>query len=182
MLISCPGKYMSISASKNNLWIPCLRYCGFMPKKSIHPNWEEKAIAPIKTPKVLRLRSTDGVAHNHELSCLIGHIGDLLVDIYTAKCGAYLHFTVVLNDGGKGAQFRRNGCSIWAVEVRNLARNTHLKVYDQQEPSEESKDDYVDGYGVLHQQIILVSYNKLYSPKPISPSDTFFVVGLVIPV
>ena len=88
----------------------------------------------------------------------------------------------MLNDGDKGAQFRRNGCSIWAVEVRNLARNTHLKVYDQQEPSEESKDDYVDSYGVLHQQIILVSYNKLYSPKPISPSDTFFVVGLVIPV
>ena len=55
---------------------------------------------------------------------VIGHIGDLLVDIYTAKCGAYLHFTVVLNDGGKGAQSRRNGCSICAVEVRNLARNT----------------------------------------------------------
>lgn len=44
--------------------------------------------------------------------------------IYTAKCGAYLHFTVVLNNGGKGAQSRRNGCSICAVEVRNLARNT----------------------------------------------------------
>ena len=58
----------------------------------------------------------------------------------------------------------------------------YLKVYDQQEPSEESKDDYVDSYGILHQQIILVSYNKLYSPKLISPSDTFFVVGRVIPV
>ena len=52
------------------------------------------------------------------------HTGDLLADIYTAKYGAYLHFTVVLNDGGKGAQFRRNGCSICAVEVRNLGRNT----------------------------------------------------------
>ena len=41
----------------------------------------------------------------------------------------------------------------------------YLKVYDHQEPSEESKDDYVDSYGILHQQIILVSYNKLYSPK-----------------
>ena len=28
------------------------------------------------------------------------------------------------NTGGKGAQFRRNGCSICAVEVLNLARNT----------------------------------------------------------
>ena len=43
---------------------------------------------------------------------VIGHTGDLLVDIYTAKYDAYLHFTAVLNDGGKGAQFRRNGCSI----------------------------------------------------------------------
>ena len=57
---------------------------------------------------------------------VIGHTGDLLADIYTAKYGAYLHFTVVLNDGGKGAQFRRNGCSICAIEVRNLARNTQL--------------------------------------------------------
>ena len=43
---------------------------------------------------------------------VIGHTSDLLVDIYTAKYDAYLHFTAVLNDGGKGAQFRRNGCSI----------------------------------------------------------------------
>ena len=43
---------------------------------------------------------------------VIGHTGDLPVDIYTAKYDAYLHFTAVLNDGGKGAQFRRNGCSI----------------------------------------------------------------------
>ena len=56
---------------------------------------------------------------------VIGHTGDLLVDIYTAKYGAYLHFTAVLNNGGEGAQFRRNGCSICAVEVRNLTRNTH---------------------------------------------------------
>ena len=55
-----------------------------------------------------------------------GHTGDLLADIYTAKYGAYLHFTVLLNDGGKGAQSRRNGCSICAVEVRNLERNTHI--------------------------------------------------------
>jgi len=43
---------------------------------------------------------------------VIGHIGDLLVDIYTAKCDAYLHFNAVLNASGKRAQFRRNGCSI----------------------------------------------------------------------
>ena len=58
---------------------------------------------------------------------VIGHKGDLLVDIYTAKCDAYLHFTAVLNDGGEDAQSRRNGCSISAVTVRNLTRNTQVE-------------------------------------------------------
>ena len=43
---------------------------------------------------------------------VIGHTSDFLADIYTVKYGAYLHFTVVLNDDGEGAQFRRNECSI----------------------------------------------------------------------
>ena len=70
---------------------------------------------------------------------LIGHTGNLLVDIYTAKYGAYLHFTVLLNDGGKGAQSRRNGCSICAVEVRNLARNTHYVVLGKRQKFKESR-------------------------------------------
>ena len=59
---------------------------------------------------------------------VIGHTSDLLVDIYTAKYVACLHFTAVLNDGGKGAQFRWNGCSMCAVEVLTLARNTHIQI------------------------------------------------------
>ena len=55
---------------------------------------------------------------------VIGHIGDLLVDIYTAKCDAYLPFSAVINDSGEGAQSRRNDCSISAVTVCNLGRNT----------------------------------------------------------
>ena len=51
-----------------------------------------------------------------------------------------LRSTVVLNDGGKGAQFRRNGCSIWAVEVRNLARNTQIIARNQRALSEHSPD------------------------------------------
>ena len=56
---------------------------------------------------------------------VIGHVDDLLADIYTAKCDAYLHFTAALNASGETAQPRRNGCSISAVEVRNPGRNTH---------------------------------------------------------
>ena len=55
---------------------------------------------------------------------VIGHVGDLLTDIYAAENGAYLHFTVVLNARGETAQSRRNRCSIQAVEVCNLGRNT----------------------------------------------------------
>ena len=67
-----------------------------------------------------------GILENREL---LGVIGGLLVDIYTAKCDAYLHFTAVLNVNvsGESAQSRRNGCSIRAVEVRNFTRNTHLR-------------------------------------------------------
>ena len=55
---------------------------------------------------------------------VIGYVDDLLADIYAAENGAYLNFTVVLNDSGETAQSRRNRCSISAVEVRNLGRNT----------------------------------------------------------
>ena len=63
---------------------------------------------------------------------VIGHIGDLFVDIYTAKCGAYLHFTAMRNVCGEDAQSRRNECSISTVTVRNLTRNTHATQIDLQ--------------------------------------------------
>jgi len=55
---------------------------------------------------------------------VIGYTGDLLADIYTAKCDAYLHFTVVLNDGGKGAQFERSLC---AISCGILSHATHTQ-------------------------------------------------------
>ena len=75
-------------------------------KRKIVPCFEDKRILRKDlTPKDIQNYCQDKIQ-------LIGHTGDLLADIYTAKYGAYLHFTVVLNDGGKGAQSRRNGCSI----------------------------------------------------------------------
>jgi hypothetical protein len=58
---------------------------------------------------------------------VIGHIGDLLADIYAAENGAYLHFTAMLNASGETAQSRRNECSIRTVTVRKLGRNTHVR-------------------------------------------------------
>ena len=56
---------------------------------------------------------------------VIGHVGDLLADIYAAK-RRISTFYRMLNASGEPAQSRRNGCSISAVEVRNLKRNTHF--------------------------------------------------------
>lgn len=56
----------------------------------------------------------------------------------------------------------------------------YLKVYDQQEPSEEELEEYVDSYGLLHPQVVLVSYNEKYEPKLIHPSDMLTIVGKVV--
>lgn len=55
-------------------------------------------------------------------------------------------FTAVLNASGETAHPRRNGCSISAVAVRNLARNTqeaYLKYRKDKEPTINSKVRYI---------------------------------------
>ena len=98
---------------------------------------------------------------------VIGHTGDLLADIYTVKYGAYLHYTVVLNAGGEGAQFRRNGCSICAVEVLNLARNTQQTPFETlQKPNDcLSKLLYMVGKKDLKIVIDLICVYIQYSGK-----------------
>ena len=44
----------------------------------------------------------------------------------TAEIACISIFYRVLNSGGHAAQFCRNGCSISAVAVRNLERNTNF--------------------------------------------------------
>lgn len=56
----------------------------------------------------------------------------------------------------------------------------YLKIYDLQQPATEEMDDYMDSAGVLHQQVILVSYNERYTPKRILPSDSFSIVGRIL--
>ena len=46
------------------------------------------------------------------------------MQIFTLQNSAYLHLTAVLNASGELAQCCRDECSISAVAVRNLARNT----------------------------------------------------------
>lgn len=56
----------------------------------------------------------------------------------------------------------------------------YIKSYDEQEPDEDIQEEYVDTYGVLHAQPVLVSFNKAYAPRVISPHSEFRFVGRVL--
>lgn len=55
---------------------------------------------------------------------VIGHTGDLLADISQQKTMYIYIVTVVLNASSRTAQSCHNGCSISAVDMHNLMRNT----------------------------------------------------------
>ena len=56
----------------------------------------------------------------------------------------------------------------------------YIKVYDEQEPNTDELDAYVDSYGGLHKQPVMISYNKKYTPRVISGHAGFQVVGKVL--
>ena len=56
----------------------------------------------------------------------------------------------------------------------------YIKTYDEREPDEDCYDAYLDSDGVLHPQIVLISQNKEYQPKIITPTMNFRVVGRVL--
>ncbi|OUQ77495.1 XRE family transcriptional regulator [Flavonifractor sp. An100] len=56
----------------------------------------------------------------------------------------------------------------------------YLKIYDLQRPAAEEAEDYMDSDGVLHLQVMLISYNERYAPKRILLSDSFSIVGSVL--
>jgi len=56
----------------------------------------------------------------------------------------------------------------------------YIKVYDEQEPSEEDREDFTDSYGSVHMQPVMISFNQKYEPKVISAHAGFQVVGRVL--
>ena len=56
----------------------------------------------------------------------------------------------------------------------------YLKVYGEQEPDENVREEYIDSNGVLHAQPVLGSYNQKYAPKVIRPGARFQIVGRVL--
>ena len=56
----------------------------------------------------------------------------------------------------------------------------YMKVYDEQEPDEDIRDDFTDSYGNVHMQPVLLSYNQKYEPRVVSAQAGFQVVGRVL--
>ena len=83
-----------------------------------------------------------------------------------------------------------DGQIVWVEECETLAvgevgifaydGDGYLKVYCEQEPSEQQKDAFTDSYGCLHMQPVMLSYNQAYAPKVIMPDSRFQVVGRVL--
>lgn len=56
----------------------------------------------------------------------------------------------------------------------------YLKVYGEQEPDDNNKDAFIDSYGCLHMQPVMLSYNQAYEPKAVTPDSMFQIVGRVL--
>lgn len=56
----------------------------------------------------------------------------------------------------------------------------YLKMYDEREPDEADAELFTDSQGVLHKQRVLVSFNKKYDPKIVSPNAVFQIAGRVL--
>lgn len=58
--------------------------------------------------------------------------------------------------------------------------NGYIKSYGERVPSEEDAPEFTDIDGTLHMQPVLISYNKKYPAKVISPDIGFKIVGRVL--
>ena len=67
---------------------------------------------------------------------------------------------------------------VWFLDGRG-----YLKVYDEQVPDDGVIDNYIDSYGVLHKQPVLISYNTKDGqnpPRPVMQDQTFWIMGRVL--
>ncbi len=56
----------------------------------------------------------------------------------------------------------------------------YLKVYGEQQPAEEEREDFTDSYGRIRPQPVMISYNRAYEPRAVSPCGGFRVIGRVL--
>lgn len=83
-----------------------------------------------------------------------------------------------------------HGQIVWVQQCSRLAigevgifiydGDGYMKVYDEQEPDEDTQEDFMDCDGVVHMQPILLSYNQKYEPRVVSAHAGFQIVGRVL--
>ena len=57
----------------------------------------------------------------------------------------------------------------------------YIKVFGEQDPDEDVKEDYTDSYGTVHKQPVLISYNsEKYDPIAVSPAVPLKIFGRVL--
>lgn len=81
-----------------------------------------------------------------------------------------------------------NGQIVWVQRCDNLTPGEiglflydgegYIKIYGEQTPQEQ--ECYLDTTGVLHKQPVLISCNKNYPPKPVSPQLSFQIAGRIL--
>lgn len=56
----------------------------------------------------------------------------------------------------------------------------YIKEYNEQKPEGRDMEEFIDSYGTLHMQPVMVSYNQKYEPRVISANAGFKVIGRVL--
>ena len=66
------------------------------------------------------------------------------------------------------------------VGIFSVDNEVVIKIYDEQEPDESVRDEFTDGDGNIHSQVVLRSYNSDWKPRAVSPYQEFRVYGRVL--
>lgn len=66
------------------------------------------------------------------------------------------------------------------VGIFSIDNEVVIKIYDEQEPEKYLREEFTDGNGFVHPQIVLRSYNNDWGPRPISPYQEFHIYGRVL--
>lgn len=56
----------------------------------------------------------------------------------------------------------------------------YIKSYAERQPDSSELENYLDSYGQIQQQPVLISYNKKYPPRAISPFEPFSIIGRIL--
>lgn len=70
--------------------------------------------------------------------------------------------------------------AVGAVGIFVYDGKGYLKLYDEREPDKKHIEEFIDSYGCIHMQPVLISYNQAYPPMVIGPGADFRTVGRVL--